>query len=101
MKNIIKLNLYNKNSLIEHRQIDIDEWYDGEVEEIDSDKCRVARKISSIKGVQYDERGKVEYTWTTFYDDLGRLIKSERYDSSFKLIDFEEIKYDQDGRIVK
>ncbi|MGB8454924.1 MAG: hypothetical protein WCD89_21675 [Anaerocolumna sp.] len=101
MENIIILELYNKSSLIEIKKIDINLWFDGDIEEIDNEDCRISKKITLIKGTQYDDKGVVEETWTTYYDDLGRLIKSERYDSSLKLIDFEEIKYDEDGRIVK
>lgn len=53
-----------------------------------------------IKGRQYGSNGELESAWVTFFDELGRLVKSERYDSDLNLIESEEIKYDQDGKMI-
>lgn len=93
MRNVVKLDLFGENGLIGSREIGIDEWYDGDHEEIDSDEYRVLHKITSIKGTQYGANNEIEEMWTTYYDHSGRLIKSERYDAQSNLIDSEEIEY--------
>ncbi len=100
MKNIIKMDLFNEDKLILSKKIDLNKWYDGDIVEIDSDEYRSLNNISTIKGTQYNQEGIIEESWANYYDKMGRLIKIEKYDSSFKLIDIEEIKYDENGDLI-
>ena len=98
---VIKLNLYNGSELVNSRNVDINEWYDGSIIEIDSNNFRIENKVSSIRGEQYGENNEIEECWINHYDTLGRLIKSERYDKNLKLIDSEEIKYNENSKIIR
>jgi hypothetical protein len=101
ISNIVKIDLYKEDELIKYRCIDINEWYDGSIVEVDSNKYRVSNKITAIKGTQYGSNGQIEETWSNYYDDFGRLVKTERYDSEHNLIDREELSYDITGKIMK
>jgi len=101
MKNTVKLYLFKHSELVSTKDIDINKWYDGDIVEIDSNEYRSLNNITLIKGMKYGLNGEIEESWSTYYNDLGRLIKSERYDSNSNLIDIEEIKYDKSGKIIK
>ncbi len=101
MKNVVKLELFDGEKAIKSRVIEINEWYDGDFEEIDSEEYRSQNSVSLIKGTQYGEDGDIGEAWANYYDGLGRLIKAERYDSEYNLVDTEEFMYDQNGKILK
>ncbi len=98
MEYFIKLELFSDDKLIEEKFYDVETWYDGDIEVIDSEEYRKNRQITLIKGKQYEKDGVLERAWSTFYDESGRLIKVENYDSSLNLIEVEEITYNEDGR---
>jgi hypothetical protein len=100
MNNYVKLEIFTKDKLLETKTYDLETWYDGDIQEIDDAEYKKINQITLIKGRQYGSNGELESAWVTFFDELGRLVKSERYDSDLNLIESEEIKYDQDGKMI-
>jgi len=91
MKNCVVIEILNKENMKIEKHLDIHDWYEEGCIEIDDENYRKQHKILSIKGIQYDNNGRVEMIWKTYYDTLGRLIKAERYDENGSLIDCEEM----------
>ena len=100
MKNCVVIEILNSENIKTVKQIELNEWYDEGSIEIDDKNYRKQHKIVSIKGIQYDSNGKVEMSWKTYYDNLGRLVKSEEYDENGNLIKCEEISYDENGKMI-
>ncbi|HOQ37326.1 MAG TPA: hypothetical protein PK033_07955 [Acetivibrio sp.] len=91
MKNCVVIEIINNENEKIVKQLDLNDWYEQEIVEIDDEKYRREHKIVNIKGIQYDQNGRVEVSWKTYYDSLGRLIKTEEYDENGNLIKSEEI----------
>jgi hypothetical protein len=99
MKSIVILEIYGKNKLIECTEIGTYEWYDGGLEVIDSNEYRAKKGVVEIHGAQYDDSGGIYEEWRNYYDDFGRITKSEEYSEGIvtksKIID-----YDEGGNII-
>ncbi len=80
MEEIIRIEIYNKDELLETKEFDICSWYDADVDVIDYDEPRKERGITKIKGEEFDEFGNLSAAWCNHYDNEGRLDKSEQFD---------------------
>lgn len=79
MEDMMSLEIYGKNGLIETMEVDLYTWYEEGVEIIDSAETRIEKGVTKIKGTQYDEFGKVESSWCSYYNNVGEITKTEEY----------------------
>jgi len=100
IQNAVKLDSYNNLELIAIRCIEINEWYDGDIVEIDSAEYIIDNGITHIKGTQYGSNGSIDECWSNYYDKVGRITKNELYDSCGKVIESETINYDSVGKVI-
>jgi hypothetical protein len=78
MESIIKIEAFNEDGYIETIEMELYEFYDGDLfEEIIKPDNLISKGIISLKGTQYWKNGNPEIVWQTYYDNLGKLIKSE------------------------
>ncbi|MCL1875546.1 MAG: hypothetical protein FWF87_04735 [Synergistaceae bacterium] len=101
MKDVMCLKIYGKDGLIETMEVDLYTWYEEGVEIIDSAEARTVKGITKIKGAQYDELGKIESSWCTYYNSAGEITKSEEYDANSESVRTDEMMYDTGGKLLK
>jgi hypothetical protein len=99
MKDIVILEIYGKNKSMERVEIGTYEWYDGDVEVIDSNEYHAKKGVVEIHGVQYDASGNIYEEWRNYYDGLGRVTKFEDY-SEGTLTKSKTVNYDKDDKII-
>ena len=97
MEDMVLLEIYRNDELIQSKTLDLYSWYDGEVEEIDNSEFRVLKGITKIIGKQYGEAGQLEKRFCNYYDSVGKLIKFEEFEAETKITKIEEFKYDSEG----
>ena len=90
MKYVVLMELFNENKeLISSKVINKNEWYDGDIEEIDNDLYR--EKTNSIKATMYGGSEQVDSINFTYYNLQGKLIKYEKYDKDYNLLKSDDI----------
>ena len=78
MADMIVLDVFGKNGLIETIKIDIDDYYDGGAYDELIDKSNIVSKgITSVKGTQYGSKGKPYHIWIVYFNEMGEMGRSE------------------------
>jgi YD repeat-containing protein len=74
-----------------------------ETQHVDSSTSRVTSFTFDWRNRRTDTDGEVDYYETTYYDNLGRVTKTERYNTTAEgnLVARSETKYDDHGRVYQ
>ena len=78
MEDMIVLEVFSVNGLIEKLEMELGEYYDGDAYDELIRKNNVKSKgITSVKGTQYGSQGKPYHIWAVHFNEHGDMSKSE------------------------
>ena len=79
MKNMVVIETFGPDGLVETIQMEPDEYYDGDAyDDIISVENLVSKNITRLKLTQYGTQGRPYQIWMRYFDAKGDNIKDEK-----------------------
>ena len=76
VQDVMVIEIYSGEALLEKRCVDLDSWYEGCIDVIDDDDVRAEMGITRIEGAKFDGAGELQAMWCNYYEGDGSLGRS-------------------------
>lgn len=92
---MIVISGYKDDQLLEETTLSLNEYHDGENPLIDDGEYRQSKGVNKVLGfIGVDESDSIDERFENRYDNEGRLVASDKYNSELLLVDTSRIYYD-------